>query len=224
MVVREYDLLRSLNHPNILAIYDRIPSGFLMEVLPDNLLNHIQENFDSRLLLLPNRETITVGILKAVSHLHSNGIAHLDIKPENILLTASGEPKLADFGLSTRFRDELGRARLLRGMRGSVAYLSPEVLSGRKQNSMTPLDVWAVGVIMYAMFTGGRLPFGKRSPKVVYQRQMQGPITVPPNMTCAVQSDSRQASYFSVIYQLLSLQPVVRPSAQSALCMTELLT
>lgn len=224
MVVREYDLLRSVTHPNILAIFDRVPSGFLMEILPDNLLNHIQENFDSKLLLLPNRDTITVGILKAVSHLHSNGIAHLDIKPENILLTTSGEPKLADFGLSARFRDELGRARLLRGMRGSVAYLSPEVLSGRKQNSMTPLDVWAVGVVMYAMFTGGRLPFGKRCPEVVYQRQMQGPVTIPPNMKCAVQNDSRQASYFSVIYQLLSLLPMLRPSAQSALSMTELLT
>ena len=224
MVVHEYDVLSSVTHPNILAIYDRIPSGFLMEVLPDNLLNHIQENFNSQSLLLPYRDTITVGILKAVCHLHDNGIAHLDIKPENILLTSNGAPKLADFGLSARFRDQRGRARLLRGVRGSVAYLSPEVLSGRHQNSMRPLDIWAVGVLMYAMFTGGSLPFGKRCPKTVYQRQLQGPITMAPDLKYAVKNNSRQANYLSVVYQLLTLQPMLRPSAHSALCMVELMT
>lgn len=223
MLMNEHEILSSVKHPNILTVYETIPQGFLMELFPNNLYTHIKQNFDPKTLLLPNRDTITIGILRAVNHLHSKGIVHLDIKPENVLLTAAGEAKLSDFGLSLRYLDELGRSRLLKGKRGSLPFLCPEVLCGREQNSMRPLDAWAVGVTMYTVFTGGRLPFGNISQEDIFQRQMECRVTVPYKMRAAVQKSPRFAGYFSVVYQLLNIQPKLRPTVQSALNMMELL-
>ena len=217
-LVHEYELLSTLSHDNIVTLHDQVPDGFLMDILQEDLINHMRLNFDFDKMRLPLRDQITVGILKAVNYLHTNDIAHLDIKPENILLTADGVPKLADFGLALRVRDADGNLQTLKSIRGSLPYLSPEVLSRKETNSMTEIDAWAVGVLMYTMLTGGKLPFGYKSAREIYQRQSQR-LRLPHRVKAAMKNDSSASSYFCIIFQLLNFQPEMRPSVDSALRM-----
>ena len=220
----EYELLSTLSHDNIVSLHDQVPDGFLMGILPDQLINHIKQNFDTTTMKLPLRDPITIGLLNAVKYLHSKDIAHLDIKPDNILLTADGVPKLADFGLALRTRNEDGQLKSLKGIRGSIPFLCPEVLTRRKDNIMTAIDVWAVGVVMYTILTGGQLPFGSISAKNVYQQQIEGPPRLPHRVRSVIINDASASNYFCVIFQLLNLQPERRPSIDSALRMISPLT
>lgn len=218
-LLQEYEILSSLDHGHILTVHDEIPKGFTMDILPNDLKAHLRRRYDPNALKLPLRDPITAGILKAVSYLHSKGIAHLDIKPANILLTANREPKLADFGLALRIHDENGQLKSLKGIRGSLPYLSPEVLTRRLDNIMTAIDAWAVGVLMYTVFTGGCLPFGNKSVHDIYQHQMTGPVALPQKMIAWMRIDATYANYFCIIVHLLTLEPERRPSVESALTM-----
>lgn len=219
MVLYEYKLLSSIQHCNILTVYERIPAGYIMELIPNDLITYINQNFSTRFHSVPLRDKITEGLLKAVSYLHQNDIAHLDIKPENILLTADGEAKLADFGLSLRFRDEAGRCIYLKEKRGSLPYVSPEILSGKEKTSMPPIDVWACGIVMYALFTGGRLPFNSESVNGILQQQLQGPVVVPRQMKDLLHYLPDYVDYFNAIQQVLNTDPKNRPSVDRALGM-----
>ncbi|MED6207108.1 hypothetical protein PIB30_032824 [Stylosanthes scabra] len=85
----------------------------------------------------------------------------VDIKPENILLTASGKIKLADFGLAMR----ISEGQNLTGLAGSPAYVAPEVLSGKYSEKV---DIWSSGVLLYALLVGN-LPFQGDSLEAVFE-------------------------------------------------------
>ena len=219
----EYDLVSKLSHGNIVALHDQVPDGFLMEVLQHDLVQHMRLNFDFGAMKLPRRDRITVGILRGLSYLHKNDIAHLDVKPDNILLTADGQPKLADFGLALRTRDEDGQLQSLKGIRGSLPYLAPEVLARDKHNYMTAIDAWAVGVLMYTILTGGKLPFGNKSAREIYQHQRQR-LRLPHRFKKVMSKDENANSYFCIVYQLLNFQPEMRCTIDGALGIISLLT
>ena len=87
-------------------------------------------------------------ILYGVHLIHSQGFAHSDLKPTNILISETGHPKIADFGLATRKKSYAGF--------GTFAYAAPEVFD-RTKESMTDYklaDVWSLGMIYYFMITG----------------------------------------------------------------------
>jgi calcium/calmodulin-dependent protein kinase (CaM kinase) II len=91
-------------------------------------------------------------ILEAVRHCHENGIVHRDLKPENLLLASKNKGahvKLADFGLAIEVQ---GDQTSWFGFAGTPGYLSPEVL--KKEPYGKPVDMWAVGVILYILLVG----------------------------------------------------------------------
>jgi len=89
----------------------------------------------------------------AIAHCHSRGIAHRDVKLENVLLDMDGRVKLADFGLAAIVRTRLDEAeRLLLDRCGSKAYVAPEVIASSAQPYVgSAVDVWAAGVCLFAM-------------------------------------------------------------------------
>eukprot|EP00253_Pinus_taeda_P010148 PITA_10148 len=93
---------------------------------------------------------------------HELGVVHRDIKPENVLRTSSGQLKLADFGLSTRF----AKGQNLSGVVGTPSYVAPEVWAGTTYSEK--VDVWGAGVLLHALLIG-ILPFRGGSIEAIFE-------------------------------------------------------
>jgi len=129
--------------------HDGVPF-IVMERLPGvSLADHIERGP----LPPPFVHAILDGVLDALAEAHSVGILHRDVKPGNILFTANGEPKLADFGIAKTSGAAYTRAGEIIG---SMAYLSPERLASRPATAAD--DLYAVGVVGYEALTARR-PF-----------------------------------------------------------------
>lgn len=144
----------ALSSPNIVIVHDvgehhGVPF-IVMERLPGvSLADHIARGPLQQQFV----QSVLGAVLAALAAAHDAGILHRDVKPGNILFTASGEPKLADFGIAKT----AGGAHTMTGqVVGTMAYLSPDRLAGKP--ATTADDLYAVGVVGYEALTGCR-PF-----------------------------------------------------------------
>lgn len=165
----EFKIALELNHPNIIRflklIKTRLPGekmkrGFLVMELVDgwNMRRHIQEQD----LNMYQAVDLIIAVGTGVEYIHNHGIVHGDMKPENILISAAGAVKIADFGLSkaeTLF--SLGRERL----RGTKRYMAPEQLTRKKVDPRT--DIYSLGVSCYELFTGVSPYVGKTQDEII---------------------------------------------------------
>lgn len=119
-------------------------------------------------------------LVYALEFCHNRGICHRDLKPENVLLTSSGRVKLADFG----FASLLKPGSFLETACGSPQYCAPEVLLGDSYSGVKA-DIWSLGVVLYAMTTGG-LPFDDDNLQRLMNKINSGafymPVEVPPEL------------------------------------------
>ncbi len=170
---REAEVLASLNHPNIAAIYDlqeadRYPFLVLELVEGLTLAERIRQG------PLPIDETLMVAkqICEALEAAHQKGIIHRDLKPANIKITPGGQVKVLDFGLakiavSPDATSEASTAVPTRAgvVLGTVAYMSPEQVRGEELDPRT--DLFSLGAVLYEMVTG-RLSFPGYTSAVVF--------------------------------------------------------
>ncbi|XP_029903752.1 hormonally up-regulated neu tumor-associated kinase [Myripristis murdjan] len=147
-------------------------------------------------------------ILSAVEHLHKHGIVHRDLKIENFLLDEHNNIKIVDFGLSNTLKVESLSLELLNTQCGSPAYAAPELLAHRKYGPK--VDVWSVGVSMFAMLTG-TLPFTVEpfNIKQLHQKMVNGEIS-------SIPSDVSKGAVGFVL-SLLQPDPAKRPSIRAAM-------
>jgi eukaryotic-like serine/threonine-protein kinase len=167
----EYDFLGRLQHPGIAQIYEAGVAEsaygpqpyFAMELVRGRRLD---EYLRVRELGVRDRLELVADIADAVQHAHHRGVIHRDLKPGNILVTETGEPKVLDFGLARAARAELqSTVHTMAGeVVGTMSYMSPEQVSGDIADLDTRSDVYALGVILYEVLAG-RLPFdiGRKS-------------------------------------------------------------
>jgi serine/threonine protein kinase/predicted ATPase len=153
--IREAEILRRLDHPNIVKMIASVTVGdqqqIVMEYVGGGSLRHLLRL--ERRLTVAWTAAIVLELADALSRAHHLGVIHRDIKPENVLLTKSGTPKLGDFGLAMMADAGLSTSNALLG---TIAYLSPEALSGQTLDARA--DLWALGVMLFEMLTGKR-PF-----------------------------------------------------------------
>lgn len=172
---REFQILRNVDHPNIVKLYEVYKDEkylyFVMEYLEGaNLYEGFikkSENVNEKRI-----RDIFFQITKAVQYMHKNGIAHRDIKPENIMFinNSNDKIKLIDFGVSKYFFDPDAPSKeiTLRTKTGSLFYISPEIASNLKKYDHR-CDIWSAGVLLYIMVSGVP-PFFDMNPLVVTEK------------------------------------------------------
>ncbi|RHZ83813.1 hypothetical protein Glove_87g122 [Diversispora epigaea] len=174
-VLNEANIHFKLKHPHIVNLYDVFDDSdyvyFRMELCSNQSL------FD----MVVNRGELTesevrlymIQIIDAVGYMHENNIMHRDLKLENIFLSKDLDLKIGDFGLST----ELNSTERKRNACGTLPYMAPEILTP-KVGYRFEADIWAIGVIMYAMLFGS-MPFGRNTDSMLVDQILNADFEFP---------------------------------------------
>ncbi len=159
----ERQALARMDHPNIARVLEAGSTGqgrpyFVMELVNGP---PITRYCDERRLTPRRRLELFVQVCRAVQHAHQKGVIHRDLKPANVLVAedqAGPVPKVIDFGIAKAISGRLSDATIVTGSMhivGTPAYMSPEQAELSGQDVDTRSDVYALGVIMYELLTGG---------------------------------------------------------------------
>ena len=178
---REAQAAASLNHPNIVSVYDTgeemAPDGshvqpyIVMEYVPGRTLREVLN--DGRKLLPERALELTAGVLSALEYSHRARIIHRDIKPANVMLTPSGDVKVMDFGIARAISETTSTMTQTAAVVGTAQYLSPEQARGEVVDSRS--DIYSTGCLLYELLVG-RPPFVGDSPfSVAYQHVREQP-------------------------------------------------
>ena len=169
----ESQAVAQLSHPNIVSVYDVSKGGdveyIVMELIDGITLKQYMEKRGQ----LNWRESLhfITQIMRGLSHAHSRGIVHRDIKPQNVMVLRDGSVKVADFGIACL---ENAAQTLTQEALGSVHYISPEQARGDRIDARS--DIYSAGVVLYEMLTG-RLPFeGDSAVSVAIQHLSSVPL------------------------------------------------
>jgi serine/threonine protein kinase/Tfp pilus assembly protein PilF len=233
--IREAQAASGLQHHNICNIHDidETPEGQLFIVMDcyegrtlKEMLVGAHHDAPDRHISMEQAISITIQIAEGLGKAHAKSIVHRDIKPANIFITNDGQVKILDFGVAKL----AGKAHLTKDSStlGTVAYMSPEQLSGKEVDQRT--DIWSLGVILYEMLTGD-LPFpGDYEQAIMYAILNEEPKSmesIPSELQNALRKalfknpDERYASVAELLNELTAIREthgfskLVRPSPKS---------
>ena len=177
--VAEAKSVARLSHPNVVTVYDQGADGrtlyLAMEHVPGRTLRDL---LTERSALRP-REALDIleGVLAGLAAAHAAGIAHRDVKPENVLLGNNHSIKVADFGLARLLTDA---THTKSGMLiGTAAYLAPEQVAGGRTDFRA--DVYAAGIMLFELLTG-RQPYTGDTPLTVAHRHVNEVVPAPSSL------------------------------------------
>ena len=207
---REAMSAAALNHPGIVQVYDRGRSAdgdfyIAMEYVPGGTLKErIKEGGD-----LAPREAAELAsrVADALAVAHDRGIVHRDVKPQNVLLTASGEAKVSDFGIARAASSKT--MTQTNSVLGTLAYMSPEQLRGERVGPAS--DLYSLGVVLYEMLTG-ELPYQGDDPIATAMKRLDEPPPNPREVNPAVTEDLD-----ALVVKLLAKAPEDRYASAASL-------
>ena len=171
-----------LTHPGIVIVHDvgRDPaSGALfmaLQLLPGQTLDHLLKS--RKRLEWQEALRITRKVAEALEHAHSEGVVHRDVKPANIMILPSGDPKIMDFGIA---KIETGRLTATGQFIGTPLYMSPEQAMARPVDGRS--DIFSLGSVLYEMLVGVPAFDGESVTRILYQLMSTEPE--PPSVRVA---------------------------------------
>jgi serine/threonine protein kinase len=204
---REAKLGASLNHPNLISVYDIVTDDEGVLIVMEYVAGETLGDAIERGPLEPERAIeVLRAVAEALEHAHSEGIVHRDVKPANVLLGRDGRVKLADLGI----------ARAVEGTRitksgtvmGTAAYMAPEQLEGHEPGPEA--DLYSLAVVAWEALSGSRAYDG-RTPIEVAHRKATEP---PPALSEAWPEAPRAA--VAALKRAMGADPAVRPSSPTA--------
>ena len=175
LVKQEISILKIVKHKYIVHLYEILQTPQHIYIIMEycegkDLMDYILSK--QRLSELESLKYFQQ-LINALFYLHSQNIAHRDVKIDNMLLDKNLDLKLVDFGLSTKYSDD----SLLDQPCGTVVYAAPEVLEGNEYHGMLA-DVWSSGIVLYGI-ASGFLPFSDPDDEVNKRDVLQGKIEIP---------------------------------------------
>lgn len=169
-------ILGSLMHPNLATIFDMDREGGL----PYLVIAYVEGESLASVIEREAPLTLTAGLpialqlCRGLAYMHERSIVHRDIKPQNILITPGGRVCIVDFGIARG--PEASEITAPGWVMGTAQYLAPEIVAGKGTTAQT--DLYALGVVLYRLFTG-RLPFEGDDPFAVALQHRTAPVPSP---------------------------------------------
>lgn len=147
--IREVSLLRNLRHANIVTLHDVVHTDSILTLVFEFVEQDLREYMEQLdgLISIGNVKLFLMQLLRGLAYCHARRILHRDLKPQNLLITAGGELKLADFGLA---RAQSIPIKTYSAEVVTLWYRPPDLLLGSTDYT-THIDMWAVGCILYEM-------------------------------------------------------------------------
>lgn len=213
-VIEEVNILRALDHPNIITIFEVIRENNKLHIatelctggeLFERIIStgYFSENLAARIMF---------DMIKAVMYCHNSGIVHRDLKPENLLFESKAPNallKVIDFGTSKK----LSPNTKLKSLMGTAYYIAPEVIDGRYDEKC---DVWGCGVILYILlcnlYLGGYPPFNGKSDSEIFKKIKSGKFSFSGFEWLKVSKEAK-----NLLKKMLTLDPNNRLSAKEVL-------
>uniref|UniRef100_UPI0037E7BA37 striated muscle preferentially expressed protein kinase n=1 Tax=Semicossyphus pulcher TaxID=241346 RepID=UPI0037E7BA37 len=204
-ILKEYEILKSLHNEKVMALHEAYVTPRYLVLVAEyctgkellySLIDRFRYSEDDVAGYL-------VQILQGVEYLHNRRVLHLDLKPDNIMVTNLNAIKIVDFGSAQSFNPLSLKHR--EAGAGTLEYMAPEMIKGEVVGP--PADIWSVGVVSYIMLSG-RLPFEDKDPQQVESKILTAkfdPTKLYPNV-------SQSASAF--LKKMLSSYPWARPTTR----------
>jgi len=210
-------MARMTSHPNLVTVYDAGDEAgrpyIVEEYVAGGTLAEMLDRDRGRPLEVEQTVEIAAGLCAGLEHVHRHGMVHRDLKPQNVWLSATGIPKLGDFGLQVALRkasDAPAATTVTTDglMVGTPLYMAPEQALARPVGP--PADLYSLGVVLYEMTTG-RVPFCGPEAAAIIAHQL---LTAPTSPRRSNPKIPRRLN--TLILALLAKDPVDRPEHAGA--------
>ncbi len=206
----EFQIGSTLNHPCVIRIHDfilekNLPPFLVLELFSElNMKQALRRGPESIAFML---DRIVVHCTEGLYYLHSQGFVHCDVKPDNFLVSRTGEVKLIDFTIAQKIKT--GIARMFSGkaknISGTRSYMSPEQIRGKSLDQRS--DVYSFGCVLFELVTG-KPPFTGSTPNELLNKHLTAQIPSP-----LVANENVSNEFAAIIRSTMAKKPEERPDS-----------
>jgi serine/threonine-protein kinase len=206
----EYNVAKSLEHPNIIRVYDlKMNKKFGYFIMDHFRSGNLKSMLRSELPAAQARaKRLLESLVQALAHVHDKGWIHRDIKPDNVLLSKAGEMRLIDFSLASRPSNTILHAMTRKSaitIQGTRTYLAPELI---QRKPLTPLaDIYSLGIMMFEILTGFP-PFRTGNPNDLLMMHVRDTPDVPSSF-----NKNATAEADAIVMRMIAKDPKKRPGS-----------